>query len=70
MISMTNRDLLSMGFNNLKRRKMRTFLTVLGVIIGASSIIVMLSLGIGMNRNFREKSERMGSLNVIDVSPE
>lgn len=70
MISMTNRDLLSMGFNNLKRRKMRTFLTVLGVIIGASSIIVMLSLGIGMNRNFMENIERMGSLNVIDVSPE
>src|SRR6056297_317219 len=67
---MTNRDLLAMGFNNLKRRKMRTFLTVLGVIIGAASIIVMLSLGIGMNRNFMQNIERMGSLNVIDVSPE
>lgn len=70
MISMTNRDLLAMGFNNLKRRKMRTFLTVLGVIIGAASIIVMLSLGIGMNRNFMKNIEQMGSLNVIDVSPE
>lgn len=70
MISMTNRDLMAMGFNNLKRRKMRTFLTVLGVVIGASSIMVMLSLGIGMNRNFMGNMERMGSLNVIEVSPE
>ncbi|MDM8533373.1 ABC transporter permease [Clostridiaceae bacterium HSG29] len=67
---MTNRDLMVMGLSNLKRRKMRTFLTVLGVVIGAASIIVMLSLGIGMNRNFMKNMESMGSLNVIDVSPE
>ena len=66
---MTNRDLVTMGFSNLKRRKARTFLTVFGVVIGAASIIVMLSLGIGMNRNFIKNMETMGSLNVIEVSP-
>jgi ABC-type antimicrobial peptide transport system permease subunit len=66
---MTNRDLVTMGFSNLKRRKARTFLTVFGVVIGAASIIVMLSLGIGMNRNFMKNMETMGSLNVIEVSP-
>ena len=38
-------DLLSMSLNNLRRRKLRTFLTVLGVIIGTASIVVMVSLG-------------------------
>ena len=36
-------DLLRMSVSNLKRRKLRTFLTVLGVIIGTASIVVMAS---------------------------
>lgn len=42
-------DLLTMSLNNLRRRKLRTALTVLGVIIGTASIVVMVSLGIGLN---------------------
>ena len=41
-------DLLRMSINNLKRRKLRTFLTVLGVMIGTTSIVVMISLGLGL----------------------
>ena len=37
-------DLLTMSINNLRRRKLRTVLTVLGVIIGTASIVVMVSL--------------------------
>lgn len=65
---MTFRDLIRMGFKNLIRRKTRTILTILGVIIGTSAILVMLSLGIGMNVSFRNQVESMGSLNTIDVN--
>ena len=41
-------DLLIMSINNLRRRKLRTGLTVLGVVIGTASIVVMVSLGIGL----------------------
>ena len=41
-------DLLTMSVNNLRRRKLRTLLTVLGVVIGTASIVVMVSLGIGL----------------------
>lgn len=41
-------DILGMSLTNLWRRKTRTILTVLGVIIGTTSIVVMLSLGIGL----------------------
>ena len=40
-------DLLRMSINSLRRRKLRTFLTVLGVLIGTASIVVMISLGLG-----------------------
>ena len=66
---MNSRDLIAMGLRNLWRRKARTFLTVLGVIIGTASIIVMLSLGIGMQETFMKNLEDMGSISVIDVYP-
>lgn len=65
---MNSADLIGMGLRNLLRRKARTILTVLGVVIGTASIIVMLSLGIAMNVNFENQLKTMGSLNTIDVT--
>lgn len=60
-------DLLMMSINNLRRRKLRTVLTVLGVIIGTASIVVMVSLGIGLNELNMELIASSGSLTTIDV---
>ena len=62
-------DLMMMSMRSLWRRKLRTFLTILGVVIGASSIILMLSLGIAMNVNFENQMTEMQSLTIIDVHP-
>lgn len=64
---MNSSDLIRMGMKNLWRRKLRTFLTVLGVIIGTSSIIVMLSLGFGMQEAYAGQIAQMGSLTTINV---
>ena len=50
-------DLLIMSMNNLRRRKLRTVLTVLGVIIGTAAIVVMVSLGIGLNEMTMEQPD-------------
>ncbi|MFC2716684.1 MAG: ABC transporter permease, partial [Stomatobaculum longum] len=60
-------DLLSLALRNLFRRKTRTVLTVLGVIIGTSSILVMMSLGLGMSRQTRQLYESAGSMKTITV---
>jgi len=65
---MKTRDLFSMAFMNLWRRKLRAFLTVLGMVIGVAAIIVMVSLGIGINESFKENYEQAGSLTVIQVN--
>jgi putative ABC transport system permease protein len=65
---MNNLDLIRLTLKNFMRRKIRTFLTILGVIIGTAAIVVMLSLGIGMNESFKKEISRMGSLNVITVT--
>ena len=49
---MNSRDLLRMSFQNLIRRKSRTILTVIGVMIGTCSIVIMLSLGIAYGQEF------------------
>lgn len=64
---MNSLDLLKMGMNNLWRRKTRTLLTILGVVIGTGSIVIMMSLSIAMEQSQREYIESMGSLNIIDV---
>lgn len=60
-------DLLTMSVNNLRRRKLRTFLTVLGVVIGTASIVVMVSLGIGLNHFTMETIKSSGSLTAIEI---
>ena len=64
---MSNLDLFLMGIKNLWRRKLRTFLTVLGVVIGATSIIVMFSLGFGMSKANEDQIASMGSLTTITI---
>ena len=61
-------DLLTMSVNNLKRRKLRTVLTVLGVTIGTASIVVMVSLGIGLKEMTVEQYASYGSLTRIEVN--
>ena len=61
------RDLLVMSLNNLRRRKLRTVLTVLGVVIGTASIVVMVSLGIGLKELNMEQMASWASLTEITV---
>lgn len=61
-------DLFLLAINNLKRRKFRTVLTVLGVVIGTSSIVVMVSLGLGMSESMLQSFKNSGSLTKINIS--
>ena len=64
---MKKSDLIEMSVRNLWRRKLRTILTILGVVIGACSIILMLSLGLAMDQNMEEQFAQMGDLTLINV---
>jgi len=64
---MSNFDLISLAFRNLLRRKTRTILAVVGVVVGTSAIIVMLSIGFGLSASFQEQIESYGNLHLVDV---
>ena len=67
---MTFKDMRSMSVGNLWRRKLRTFLTVLGVLIGTTSIVAMLSIALGMKQMIIDEYSTFGSATQITVMQE
>ncbi|WEV76338.1 ABC transporter permease [Bifidobacterium sp. ESL0800] len=63
-------DIVRLAGQNLKRRKSRTVLTVLGVIVGSCSILIMISLGQGMSAQSEQMLKAMGDMTLISVSSE
>jgi len=61
-------DLLRMSLESLFKRKVRTILTIMGVVIGTTSIVVMISLGIGMKNALLSEYESYGGLKSIEVN--
>ena len=62
------KDMLGTAFMNLWRRKLRAILTVLGMVIGTSSIVVMVSLGIVIGSSIVVIYASMGSLTTTTSS--
>ena len=56
-----------MALRNLSRRKSRTILTVLSVVIGATSIILMLAFATGISNSQKEMIESFGGLTSITI---
>ena len=61
-------DLVHLCRQNLFRRKSRTILTVLGVVVGCCSIVTMVSLGSGIDEQNKQMLVSMGDLTIITVT--
>ena len=59
-------EILKMAWSSMRSNKLRSLLTVLGVIIGVSTVIAMVSLIQGLNESFRRQVQSFGS-NTIYV---
>jgi putative ABC transport system permease protein len=53
--------ILKMSIKGIFSNKMRTFLTMLGIIIGVSSVVIMVSIGEGTTADITSSIESMGS---------
>ena len=62
-------ELVALVFENLGRRKGRVALTAIGVIIGTAAVVVLVSLGIGLQQSAQERLYGIGDLSQIQVSP-
>jgi ABC-type antimicrobial peptide transport system permease subunit len=61
-------ELFSIAFRNLKMHKLRSFLTLLGIIIGIAAIVALVSIGEGLNQAVTQEFEKMG-LDTLVIEP-
>src|SRR6187402_3979818 len=59
------REIVGMAFDTLRTSKMRSALTVLGVVIGITSIVGMTSLIRGFDNSLRESISQLGPDTII-----
>lgn len=62
-------DLLALIWSNLARRKGRVALTAIGVIIGTAAVVLLVSLGVGLQQNAEAQLGGIGDLTRITVYP-
>ena len=56
---------IGLGIENLLLHKLRSFLTMLGVVFGVGSVVAMLSVGEGASKEALEQIHKLGSNNII-----
>lgn len=61
-------NLIKIAIAAIRRNKMRSFLTMLGIVIGVAAVIAMLAIGQGSNASIRETISSMGT-NLINIIP-
>ena len=54
-----------LGIENLLLHKLRSFLTMLGVVFGVGSVVAMLAVGEGASKEALSQIQKLGSNNII-----
>jgi len=58
-------DFFILGLNNLKRRKLRSWLTMIGIFIGIAAVVALISLGQGLQDYISDEFEKLGADKII-----
>lgn len=58
-------EIIHLGLRNLRLHLLRSILTALGIILGVTAVITMVSIGEGSKRQALEQIERLGARNII-----
>lgn len=60
-------DYIEQSFSNLRKKKLRTFLTTFGVVIGIGALVSMFAFGKGMQKNLTDMFNELELFNYIGV---
>ncbi|MCX6807137.1 MAG: ATP-binding cassette domain-containing protein [Candidatus Berkelbacteria bacterium] len=66
--NMRMRDIISLAYKHFRFVKSRTFLTLSGIVVGISAIVLLVSLGFGLQKITTERLADFEALNTISVS--
>ncbi|MBW2986682.1 ABC transporter permease [Candidatus Woesearchaeota archaeon] len=59
------KDYFTFSFKSLKSRRMRTFLTMLGIFIGIAAVVSLVSLGQGLEKAITDQFQAMGTNKIL-----
>lgn len=59
------RDFFVLSLNNLKRRKLRSWLTMIGIFIGIAAVVALISLGQGLQDYITGEFEKLGKDKIV-----
>ncbi|MBI3984298.1 ABC transporter permease, partial [Candidatus Microgenomates bacterium] len=57
-----------MAFTSIRQHKLRAFLTVLGIVIGVSSVVSVIAVGSGLKNSIADQVESFGT-NLLQINP-
>ena len=60
-------DYIEQSLSNLRKKKLRTFLTTFGVVIGIGALVSMFAFGKGMQKNFTDMFNKLELFNYVGV---
>jgi putative ABC transport system permease protein len=60
-------DLVSEAFKNLRREGLRTFLTLIGIVIGIAAIVSMVSIGAGLGVAVEQQLDSLGAETILVI---
>jgi putative ABC transport system permease protein len=61
-------DYLSLAYDSIRNRKLRSWLTIIGIVIGITAIVALISIGQGFQQSIMNEFEEVG-FNSITVLP-
>ncbi len=64
---MNVRDLIGLCVKNLLRRRTRSILAIVGVVVGTCAVVLMLSVGFGLTESYKAQIESYGNLHMINM---
>ena len=60
-------DYIEQSFSNLRKKKLRTFLTTFGVVIGIGALVCMFAFGKGMQKNITDNFNKLELFNYLGI---
>src|SRR6185503_7953212 len=63
------REIILVALASLRANKLRSFLTMLGIVIGVASVIAMVALGNGAENAVKDRLARLGTT-VLQINPQ
>ncbi|MBS3109187.1 ABC transporter permease [Candidatus Woesearchaeota archaeon] len=58
-------DYITYGFKNIKKRKMRSWLTMVGIFVGIAAVVSLISLGQGLQKAIQDEFQSLGADKLI-----